>query len=178
MQQQMKKAPDAPATTQPAAAPAATMPAESGKPGVLDKLQQQMQANPMIEATESASGGAKPKPAIRVGIDPKVLGIAPGMDAPKLRREGDFVINRRGRLVPSSDGLHALFHFESDGSAMADPPMVLVPCQTLQSMEGLIQERGDRIVFMLSGQVLEYRGVNYLLPTMMKLDIDRGNLKN
>jgi hypothetical protein len=71
-----------------------------------------------------------------------------------------------------------LFAFEADDMSMQDPPMVLVPCQILESMEQQVRQRGDRVVFVLSGQVLQYRGVNFLLPTMMKIDIDRGNLGN
>lgn len=157
----------------------ATQPKPTEKPGaadVMDDVQKDIQRNPMIEPAQQPGGASRPSPAIRTNVDPAVLGVAPGMTPPKLRREGDFVISRRGRLVPSTDGARAMFVFESDGTEMSDPPMVLVPCQTLQSMEDLVSERGARIVFVLSGQILEYRGMNYLLPTMMKLDIDRGNL--
>lgn len=165
LQGNMKKTPP---TTQPAT--------NTGASNVMDKLEGQIQRNPMIEPAQQPTGTVRPSPSIRMNVDPAVLGVAPGMEPPKLRREGDFVISRRGRLVPSSDGRHAMFIFESDGTTMSDAPMVLVPCQTLQSMEDLVAERGERIVFVMSGQILEYRGMNYLLPTMMKLDIDRGNL--
>ena len=42
----------------------------------------------------------------------------------------------------------------------------------------LIEQRGDTVVFLISGQIHTYRGANYLLPTMMKLAIDQGNLQN
>ena len=106
-----------------------------------------------------------------------VGGVAPGTDEPKLKREGEYIRMRRGRIVPSPQGEHILFVFEADGPEMADPPMALVPCQTLASMEEQVRRLGERAVFVVSGQVLEYRGVNHLLPTMMKLAINRGNLR-
>jgi hypothetical protein len=162
----------------PATQPAVTTQPAAATDSVLDEAQQGMQPNPVIEPSGRGASPARPAPSIGLNIDPSILGVAPGQQAPKLRREGDFVISRRGRLQPSPGGNHMLFVFEADDMSMQDPPMVLVPCQTLESMEQQVRQRGDRVVFVLSGQVLQYRGVNFLLPEMMKIDIDRGNLGN
>lgn len=149
---------------------------------VVDQMMKQIQKNPLIEPSErptqpqTESNPISPTPSVE--IDPRVIGIAPGMVQPKLRREGEFVVNRRGRITRSVDGRHLLFVFDSDSKAVQDPPMILVPSQILQNMEDLVLERGDKIIFTLSGQVLSYRGANYLLPTMMKLAVNRGNLQN
>jgi hypothetical protein len=123
-------------------------------------------------------GSDVPPTAGAVGVDPKVLGVAPGERVPRLRREGEFVINRRGRMVQATNGQHVLFVFEADSAAAPESPMVITPCLMLQNMEDIVRERGDKVVFILSGQVLVYRGVNYMLPTMMKLALDRGNIEN
>ena len=159
MSTQMRKAP----TTRPAPT---TQPAKTSGSGtsVLDQMQQQMQ--PI----------GKPRPEIRIGPDPKHLGHAPNMPAPTLKREGDFVINRRGRMKLTPGGNYALFVFDSDGATLGDPPMVLVPCELLELMEKQVQERGEQVIFRISGQILSYHNVNYLLATMVKLDVDRGNL--
>jgi hypothetical protein len=73
--------------------------------------------------------------------------------------------------------VHVLFVFESDEKDAPEAPMILVPCQWLQSMEDIVRDRGERVVFKVSGQVLAYRGLNYLLPTMFTVDFDRGNLQ-
>lgn len=109
-------------------------------------------------------------------LNPRVMGVAPDQAQPRLRREGSFVVSRRGRIARSSDGRHMLFVFEHETEQTPEPPMILVPCQMLETMETFVEKRGDQIVFILSGQVLTYRGANHLLPTMMKLAIDRGNL--
>ena len=178
---------DAESSTSQSQAPA-SRPAEQGSAeDVMKNLIEQIRQNPLIEpsqnSTPSQDSSGKPatlppgsQPA-RVGVDPNVIGVAPGSPAPKLRREGEFVIARKGRLVRSPDGLHTLFVFEADSEKAPETPMAMVPCQMLQSMEELIGQRGDQLKFVLSGQILVYRGVNYLLPTMMTLAEDRGNLQ-
>ncbi|MCX5659528.1 MAG: hypothetical protein NTW19_07365 [Planctomycetota bacterium] len=159
-------------------APPATAPAPMpGKNASADQVLQQMGS--MIErnaAIESAPRVVTTPPATKV-MDPAVLGPAPGERATTLRREGEFVVERRGRLVHGTGNSTVMFAFDADARTSPEPPMVLIPCQLLQSMENLSQERGDRVVFVLTGQVFTYRGANYLLPTTMKLAIDKGNLK-
>jgi len=116
-------------------------------------------------------------PAAEVDLDPAVLGVAPGGDAPDLRREGEFIVNRRGRLTRAPDGGAVLFQFVGDNPDSPEPPMVMQKCRMLQSMEELVAKRGDDAVFIVSGQVFTYRGANYLLPTMMKVAVERGNLE-
>jgi hypothetical protein len=55
--------------------------------------------------------------------------------------------------------------------------MYMMPCQMLEDMERIVAERGDSIVFIVSGKVYVYRGSNYLLPNLMKLAPHRGNLE-
>ena len=117
-------------------------------------------------------------PAATVEIDPDVLGIAPGQKAPELRREGEFIVSRRGRLVRSEDGAHVLFVFEADARDAPERPMIMMPCRMLESMEEIVADRGSDVEFVLSGEVFVYRKHNYLLPTMMKIAVDRGNLEN
>jgi hypothetical protein len=133
---------------------------------------------PMNDAGVRYPGSGSGAPAMSVDIDPAVLGIAPGEDPPPLRREGEFIVNRRGRLIRSAEGGHLLFVFESDAMDNPELPMVLQACQLLEAMEDTVQRRGEPTVFILSGQINSYRGANYLLPTMMKIAVDKGNLTN
>lgn len=150
---------------------------------VMNKLVNQMKKSPLVEPSSSTpndKANAQKTPTyqpVRVGVDPNIIGTAPGAKPPALRREGEFVISRKGRLVRSADGLHTLLVFDADSKDSAEPPMAVVPCQMLQSMEDLLGQRGEQIRFIISGQILVYRGVNYILPTMMTLAEDRGNLQ-
>lgn len=185
-------APEDEAGPTPAAAGRAS--GDSGSPAsaedVMEQLLQQEQTPPLIEPTVRPGSSDGPRtgpraaaPTTSVSVDPAVLGIAPNPgsgqrgEAPTLRREGEFIVSRRGRLVRSPDGAHMLFVFDAESEQSPETPLIILPSQMLQSMEEIVQQRGDRVVFILSGQITTYRGANYVLPTMMKLALDRGNLQ-
>jgi hypothetical protein len=161
----------------PTARPPATQPTtRPSADEVMKELLGQRKENPLIEPSrrppidQVAPGGT---PATS-----NLVGVAPGIEAPQARREGQFVVSRRGRMVRIPDRAQFIFTFEGDGEQSPEAPMILVPCQMLQAMEDLLQERGDKTVLVVSGQIFLYRGVNYLLPTLAKPDIDKGNLKH
>lgn len=169
--------------------PSATQPADDLWPttrpnseSIEDQLMQQLDTNPSVAPTQNRTIGSPddqgPPTVGSVGADPRILGVAPGQEQPRLRREGEFIVNRRGRIVQAPNAHHTLFVFDADSDSAPEPPMILTACQMLQNMEDIVRERGDQIVFIVSGQVLVYHGMNHLLPTMMRLAIDHGNLKN
>ncbi len=154
---------------------------ETAAAQAMDDLLESREAAPIIEPEGKAqpwSQSGFASPAASVDIDPAVLGIAPGDDPPPLRREGEFIMNRRGRLISVTESGHRLFVFESDASQSPELPLVMQACQLLETMEDTVDRRGDATTFILSGQVHTYRGANYLLPTMMKIAVDTGNLTN
>lgn len=161
------------------AAPVAptTQPAAPSSEDVMSDLGQMVEPNPLSEPPPASTTKAAPAPPeVSASFDPGVLGVAPGQPKPKIRREGEFIVNRKGRLIRSSGG-QSMFLFDADSENAAETPMPLLPCQMLQNIEDLARERGDSIAFILSGQILLYRNTNFLMPTMMKLDTDRGNLQ-
>jgi len=155
------------ATAQPAAAP---LPED-----VIEQLLNQRPTSPAIEPTQVLADDDLS--ASDVQPDPRVIGTAPGLAPSQLRREGEFIIGRRGRLTPQSGG-RVQFRFEADDQQSPEAPMLMLPCRLLETMEKLAEQRGEGLVFILSGQVFVYHGENWVLPTMMKLDFDRGNLQN
>ena len=133
----------------------------------------QPETGPNIEYVENQLGVL----ATKADLDPAIIGVAPGQAQPKLRREGDFIVSRRGRLIRSPDGAHVLFVFAADGKYASEPPMIMQKCRRLEDMENYVQKRGDNVIFIVSGQIHTYRSANYLLPTMMKIATDQGNLQ-
>jgi hypothetical protein len=117
-------------------------------------------------------------PPAGVESNESVLGVAPGQqkEQPELLREGEFIVNRRGHLARAKDSSRLLFVFEADKKSTPERPMILQACRTLESMEQIVQQRGESVNFIVSGQVHTYRGRNYLLPTMMKIAEGRDNL--
>lgn len=155
----------------PAAGPgdvqATTPPAPTPTPEeAIQQLEGERREPPAIDPQRREA--AEAVPGARVPVDPNVVGLLADEDPPPLRREGEFVLNRRGRMVRSADGQHAIFVFDSNSENAVEPPMILMPCQLLENMEDLVRDRGDDMTFEVSGQVFVYRGANYLLPTMMR----------
>ena len=145
----------------------------------LENLRNQRKPNRPIEpTTQPGVGLERPRPSMKPGVaDAAVLGVAPGLEKPQLRREGEFVRGRRGRLVRATGSNQMLFQFEADGEQSPEAPMVMLPCRMLQSMEDIVVERGDQIVFTVTGQVFVYRGSNYLLPTVVTQAVNKANLQ-
>lgn len=86
------------------------------------------------------------------------------VSAASLRAEGTFLVEKRASMIRLPTGQRvAVFHKDEKG--VRERPMVLVPCQRLGQMEQLAEGREESPVFVLTGQVFVYRGVNYLLPT-------------
>ncbi|MEM9420266.1 MAG: hypothetical protein AAGA25_14600 [Planctomycetota bacterium] len=119
-------------------------------------------ASPAIETIPNRVG----VPAAAVDLDASVIGVLPGAPLPKLRREGEFVIERPGELLAMEDETFWVFAFDSVLGQPDLRPMIIQKCQRLASMQDTIEQRkGDDLGFTLTGQVHTYRGVNYLLPT-------------
>jgi hypothetical protein len=167
---------DEPKADGPAAAPAGAETEATGDAtaeDVLNELLRRRAENPLIEP---AKPDRNPGQELQPGAA-QPLGTAPGVRQTKLKREGQFVITRRARMIRSTGGLSPwLLTFEADSDGLADPPMFVMPCRMLEDMEKVVGDRGDQVVFIVSGQVFVYRGANYILPTLMKLAPNMGNL--
>ncbi|MEM9110119.1 MAG: hypothetical protein AAGC72_08845 [Planctomycetota bacterium] len=152
---------------------------------VLQQLLEQRRDSPTPEPAEAPgpgdreAGPAGPaaQRASRLVSDPLLIGLDTDQPQAELKEEGQFIIARNGRLVRSADGSQALFVLDSDGPGAPEPPMILQACKLLETMEQTVQEQGDNVPFVITGQVFMYRGANYLLPTIVKREFDRGNLE-
>jgi hypothetical protein len=163
---------------QPAAQPAPA--AQESAADVMRKMDSMIK--PVNESRKTATQPSTTQPArkaapVIVNPDAKLIkGVAPDIKLQPLKREDQFILNRLGRLVRVADG-KSLFVFDADQQTGQEQPMVMVPCSKLEYMENLTQDRGDRVKFILSGQVFTYRDVNYILPTIVR-EIDRRDNLN
>jgi hypothetical protein len=89
--------------------------------------------------------------------------VAPGAPALTVLREGTPIVNRVGRITLAADGGQSEFVFESDGQALRDPPLIVLPNLNLMLMEDAARNNTREPRFRVSGVVTEYRGRNYLL---------------
>ncbi|MHB1156188.1 MAG: hypothetical protein ACYC26_05040 [Phycisphaerales bacterium] len=141
---------------------------------VLNELLRKRAENPLIEPARPAED----TDARQSNANAASLGTAPNLAPGKLKREGSFILARRGRMVRAPGGATPwIFTFDADADGLQDPPMFLMPCQLLEDMEQVVEDHADRTNFLISGQVFVYHGANYLMPTLMKIAPDRGNLQ-
>ena len=116
-----------------------------------------------------AAGGNRPLPPlpeVSAGGPDKTSGegaVAPDAPVVNVLREGTFLVDRVGRIERSTDGSQAEFVFESDGTALQDPPVVIIPNLKLMQMEDAAANSTRDLRFRVSGMVTEYRGRNYVL---------------
>ena len=90
--------------------------------------------------------------------------VAPGAAAQPTRREGSYLPRVIGRMTKSADPAGGWeFTLESDGQALQDPPLRLLPNLKLMAMEEQRETLNRDVRFRVSGMVTEYRGRNYLL---------------
>jgi hypothetical protein len=88
--------------------------------------------------------------------------VKPDAPSVNLRREGTYIMDSTARLTHTKDG-RAELTFESDAKAMKDPPMIILPNQTLMRMEDAVIAATKDLKFRVTGMVTEYRGRNYIL---------------
>jgi hypothetical protein len=103
----------------------------------------------------------------------------PGEESAELRParlpDGAMLVDRAGRITP--EGEWWVFSFESDSEGYPEPPMKLLPNQALERM---VRESGgglDPVVFVVTGEVTDFRGENFLLPRKVLRKRNLGNLK-
>jgi len=99
----------------------------------------------------------------RVDTSSGPAAVAPKAPAVPLVREGSYIVDRVGRLTKSADGQTVEFTFDSDGQAMKDPPMIILPNLNLMSMEDAVAAGSQDLRFRVTGLVTEYKGRNYIL---------------
>lgn len=147
-------------TTQPSTQPPAAT--ESG--GGLKSQSADQVFNQMLKpAATNPSRPLEPvadKPVTDKASGPGTVGPA----APRVNviREGTFIFDRTARLTHAQNGESELT-FESDGKALRDPPMLILPNLKLQQMEDQVTAASRDLKFRVSGMVTEYHGRNYVL---------------
>lgn len=93
----------------------------------------------------------------------------------RLLPDGYRLVDRTGRLTREGD--YYVFSFESRSEQEAEAPMRLLPNRLLEDMEDFSEGGTRSVVFVVSGEVTEYHGVNYLLLQKLLTRPNLGNLK-
>ena len=89
--------------------------------------------------------------------------------------DGSPLVRRCGRVV--RDGSWWTFVFESDHPNHQEPPMTLLPNQSVELMLRVLEREQRGVLFLVSGEVMAFMGQNFLLPRIAMLRSDSGNLR-
>jgi len=132
---------------------------QPSKPVPADQMLSKM-LRPAPDAGKTVQGSNQP-PAIDRSTGPGA--VAPNAPTLTVMREGSYLVDRTGRLTRSADGQQQEFTFDSDGKAMKDPPVMILPNLKLMAMEQAVKGNTRDLRFRITGMVTEYNGRNYVL---------------
>ena len=133
----------------------------SGKTTLLNVLSRERRTEPLPMRTEAATEPGS-------GVPPEIGG---GQALP----DGYVLVDRVGRLVRDADGWR--FAFASGGGAPTDAPVRILPSRLLETMEHASAGGTEHTTFVLSGEVVAYRGRSFLLLRKVLIRRGLGNLR-
>lgn len=146
-------------------------PREPSPEEILKELSKQSDAAPRPVIPPSRPGQTVRKTVDASALPPNTI-VPP---TPKLFPDGYRIVDRPGRLTREGD--YYTFTFESRGQGTPELPIRLLPNRLLEDME-IVSEGGTKsVVFLISGELTEYHGVNYLLIQKLLTRPNLGNLK-
>jgi hypothetical protein len=159
-------------------APAARAPAASA-PASRPEEEDESSADAVIKALLESRGGETvilPKSVSSQPTSEPGAASRPAAPPPPMP-PGAMIYQRVGRLVKDGNGEWWSFHFESEKSGLVEPPMRVLPNRLLEAMEtNLERSAGSSVRFIISGEVTEYKGQQYLLIRKQVVKRDMGTL--
>lgn len=99
------------------------------------------------------------RPGVARPLDP----VQAEPSRPNLRKEGEFVRERVGRLSYDPQTQAPLFSFEADSANLQGSPLGILFSQELARMEDAVKKSSLDLRFRISGMITRYRDRNYLL---------------
>lgn len=115
----------------------------------------------MLSADSQSPGSPPQMAAPQTDLASGSGALPPKAPAVMVLPERSQIFDRVCRLSRSADGMHEELTLESDGTALQDPPLIVLPNLKLMSLEGASGDPTAR--FRVTGMITEYRGRNYIL---------------
>lgn len=136
------------------------------------EILKELQKESRKESRGVVHSGVPGKTAQKVQL-PAGNAIAPPSE--RLLPDGSRLVDRPGRLT--RDGDHFVYSFESRSEGATERPIRLLPNRLLEDMEMYSENGLKPIVFIVSGEVTEYHGQNYLMIQKLLVRPDTGNIR-
>ena len=159
------------------AAPPASPPPSAAEP------RQEPTASDVLDTLRSRDGAAQPivRPNLPGTVRPSTLSpdaIPKNAIVPvstRLLPDGYRIVDRPGRLQREGD--YWVFALESRSTKVVEAPLRLLPNRALEDMEITSAGGTQPLVFLVSGEITEYHGINYLIVQKMLVRPSLGNLR-
>lgn len=100
--------------------------------------------------------------------------VSPNAQLEPLLPEGGYLVDRTGRLVRS--GKWWTFVMEGKSQVVRSRPIRILPSRLLVTMEQAAANAGGDVQFVVSGEITEYDGDNYVLLRKVLIQRGAGNL--
>lgn len=152
-------------------------PPDTGPPDAEQSATQPAPPTPqqVIESLRRTRPPAEPIPPVTPPPrTPPITPAAPGLTLKPLIPEGQFLVDRAGRLV--REGQWWTFVFENYGAEVTEAPLRLLPNRLLERMEQFVSDPLASPVFVITVEITEYHGANYGLVRKMQRRLEHGNL--
>ena len=104
----------------------------------------------------------KPRSVVSASRARRGAGRIADFSSPSVRPDGSAFAQRPGRLM--RDDKWWRFSFETEHSGAEEPTIKLLPGRGLELMIQSAEETRDGLVLLVSGELTQFRGQNYLLP--------------
>ncbi|USN98318.1 MAG: hypothetical protein H6810_09050 [Phycisphaeraceae bacterium] len=114
----------------------------------------------LMSELERHSPIARPPAPTHTDAAPKAADNVPIAD-------GDYLAAQRGRIVRTPEGA---WSFIPDTDGPTSRGITLLPCRTLEALEGRALHFGDAVAGLMSGRVYRYGGHTYMLPTLYQIE--------
>lgn len=138
-----------------------TMPASASAEDILHKLLSRPVGRPVV-------------PVIQPMQNPQGPSVAPALDQPLSHGPGRMVVDRLVRLTGPDENGWFMVAFEADNT-QREPPLRVLPNTQLEQLEKLRKAHRTGNVFHISGEIVTYRGRQYILlfSVMRDRDLDQ-----
>ncbi|MHC5110897.1 MAG: hypothetical protein ACYTHJ_13590 [Planctomycetota bacterium] len=114
-------------------------------------------------------------PVSIVAVSPAATPSDSPESQPAIRAEGEPIISRPARVLPSGDWWTLVF--EGDGNDVGDAPIKILPNRNLQRMTESIGETTGGVIFLVSGRTTVFESENYFLTRSVQRLVASGNLR-
>lgn len=169
-------------THEPTTQPAADSQKKADSSSEMDPPREPSPAEILKELSKDANAPARMVAPSRPGVTQRSTveagALPPNAIAPvqpRLFPDGYRLVDRPGRLTREGD--YYTFAFESRGQGAPELPIRLLPNRLLEDMEVASAGGSKPVVFIVSGELTEYHGANYLLVQKLLTKPNLGNLK-